>query len=167
MWSKGDGGLIKLYPEHSYRDSSPNAAECLLLSCIVFLAGLPVAVFDLPLALRIMRTALLMAIAVMLTNVGHDLYRHLVLHPERNAYMQTTVKGARWLCAMVEGSLIRVFSEWGRVVGLLERGEHGLLMKRFDWFCGIWGDGPRNEEMENNRVRMALSMVIFGLLVQL
>ena len=39
MWSKGDGRLVKLYPEHTYRDFSPNAAECVLGCVLVLILG--------------------------------------------------------------------------------------------------------------------------------
>lgn len=167
MWSKGDGGLIKLYPEHSYRDASPNSAECLLASCMVVVVGLLTASFDIALAFRIIRLGWLGAMAVIITSIAYDLWRHLVLHPERNKDMKTTVKRMKWVCAMVEGALIRMFSEWGRVVGILERGEYAYLLMRFDWFCGVWGDGPRREEMANNRVRLELVVIAFALLINL
>ena len=49
----------------------------------------------------------------------------------------------------MESTIIRLASEMGRVVGLLRRGEVGLLCRRFDWFTGRAGDGPRrrNEGM--------------------
>ena len=79
--------------------------------------------------------------------------------------MKTTLRGWRWVCAIAEGAIIRVFSEWGRVVGLLERGEHDLLGMRFDWFCGVWGEGPRRQEMKNNQMRAVLTVVVFAFLV--
>ncbi|KAI0722039.1 NAD-dependent epimerase/dehydratase [Cerioporus squamosus] len=145
LWSKGDGGLIKLYPVHSYRDITPNTAESLLMCCLIFVTGC----------------------VLRFSNILHDILRHLVLQPDRVQYMQTTVRGVRWFFAIVEGAVIRIFSEWGRVVGLLERGEFTLLLKRFDWFCGVWGDGPRREEMMNNQVKMALALVLFALFTYL
>ena len=118
------------------------------------------------LGLRVIRVGWLASAAILLSNMAYDLFRHLVLHPERNRDMKTTVKGTKWICAMLEGSLIRMFSEWGRVVGILERGEYRCLLMRFDWFCGVWGDGPRKEEMRNNQVRLALSVIVFAVLFQ-
>ncbi|KAM5532665.1 hypothetical protein V8D89_013709 [Ganoderma adspersum] len=143
MWSKGDGGLIKLYPEHSFRDMSPNGGECMLVCVLVLVLGVCAAAFDLSLSLSLIKLGALFGSATMLANVVHSLLRHLVLYPERVQNMKTTVTGWRWLCAIAEGAVICVFSEWGRVVGLLERGEYDLLGMRFDWFCGVWGEGPR------------------------
>ncbi|KAI0352760.1 NAD-dependent epimerase/dehydratase [Trametes cingulata] len=165
MWSKGDGGLIKLYPEHTYRDIFPNAAECILLSALAIFAGCLLALHDVAPGLRLLILGIVLSMSVAVANVAHDLYRHLVKHPERVRGMKTSVAGPRWICAIVEGAILRVFSEWGRVVGILERGEYGLLLKRFDWFCGRWGNGAKQEELENNRARLALTLGIFALLV--
>ncbi|EIW62202.1 glycosyltransferase family 2 protein [Trametes versicolor FP-101664 SS1] len=165
MWSKGDGGLIRLYPEYSYRDALPNAAECLLLCGVLLAAGCGIALLDASLGLRVAYLAFLMVLSVVIAAVTHDLARHLVLHPERVRRMKTTVSGALWVIAITEGTLLRVFSEWGRVVGILERGEYGMLLKRFDWFCGRWGDGPKGEELRNNKIRLVLAVAIFGVLV--
>ncbi|KAI0676709.1 NAD-dependent epimerase/dehydratase [Trametes maxima] len=164
MWSKGDGGLIKLYPEYSYRDLWPNAAECLLLGALVTLVGCALALCGVRIGVQVLLSGVMFVIAVLTTNVAHDFYRHLVLHPERVRGMKTTVGGIWWVCAIAEGALIRVFSEWGRVIGILERGESSLLLKRFDWFCGVWGMDPREEEMGNNRVRLAVSIAMFAVL---
>lgn len=159
MWSKGDGGLMRLYPEHSYRDITPNAAESLLVCCLVMFAGCIVVAFDLSRGLRILRAGPILALSILLSNVTHDILRHLVLHPDRVRHMWTTVRGVRWLCAIIEGAFIRIFSEWGRLVGLWERGEYTLIGMRFDWFCGVWGDAPAREEMTNNQVRAALTII--------
>ncbi|KAH9853399.1 NAD-dependent epimerase/dehydratase [Lenzites betulinus] len=164
MWSKGDGGLVKLYPEHSYRDVSPNAAECLFLGGLVLIAGCGIALLDAALGFRVAKLALMFCLAVTITNIAHDIVRHAVLHPERTRGMKSTVTGTWWVCAMVEGAVLRMFSEWGRVVGIFERREYTNLLLRFDWFCGRWGEGPKQEEMRNNRTRLACSIAVFGLL---
>ena len=164
MWSKGDGGLVKLYPEHAYRDFSPNAAECMLACLLALVMGMLIMFFNVTLAGFVVKAALVFSISSMLANIGHDLLRHLVLHPERIRGMRTTLTGWKWIAAMIEGAVIRVFSEWGRVVGLLERGDYHLLLMRFDWFCGIKGEAPKQEEMRNNHARAVLSLALFLLL---
>ena len=166
MWSKGDGGLIKLYPEHCFRDMSPNAGECMLICALVLVLGVFVAAFDLWRSLSLIKLGALFGLATMLANVVHNLLRHLVLHPERVENMKTTLRGWRWICAIAEGAVIQVFSEWGRVVGLLERGEYDLLGMRFDWFCGVCGEGPKQEEVWNNQTRVALIVVVFAFLIR-
>ena len=167
MWSKGDGGLIKLYPKHSFRDMSPNGGECMLICVLVLVLGICAAAFDLSLSFSFVKLGALFGLSTMLANVAHSFLHHLVLYPERVQNMKTTLTGWRWLCAIAEGAVIRVFSEWGRVVGLLERGEYDLLGMRFDWFCGVWGEGPRREEMKNNQMRAALTVVVFAILIRI
>ena len=162
MWSKGDGGLIKLYPEHSYRDLTPNAAESLFVCCVILVSGSFLSIFDLTWGMHTLYIGALLAQSVMMSNIAFDLCRHLVIHPDRVDSMRTSVRGVRWFCAIIEGTAIRVFSEWGRVVGILERGEFRLLLKRFDWFCGVWGSAPRREEKMNNQVRVVLAVVVFA-----
>lgn len=157
-WSKGDGALVKRYPALVYRDV-PNSAELLFFSVV---ASVATAVTAMPSSLRWLGPKFFAAVFV--ANILHDAYRHLWRDAERTAAIQSTVTGSRWLAAVVESSLIRMFSEWGRVVGLLERGEFGLLFHRFEWFAGVHGDGPRNEERRNNVQRIGLSVALFAVL---
>ncbi|KAG6374427.1 glycosyltransferase family 2 protein [Boletus reticuloceps] len=41
MWSKGDGGLVRLYPDLTYIDHAPNSGELLLISCVLECIGVP------------------------------------------------------------------------------------------------------------------------------
>ena len=71
------------------------------------------------------------------------------------------------MLAILESTLIRVFSEYGRIVGLVERGELAYMMVRFDWFTGRAGAGPRNEERLNNAQRLFLSVLILSILLKI
>ncbi|PIL36628.1 hypothetical protein GSI_00317 [Ganoderma sinense ZZ0214-1] len=144
---------------------SPNGGECMLICGLVLVLGVVVAVFDLSLSLSLIKLGALFGSATMVANIAHGFLHHLVLHPDRVQNMKTTLHGWRWICAIAEGAVICVFSEWGRVVGLLERGEYDLLGMRFDWFCGVWGEGPRRQEMKNNQMRAVLTVVVFAFLV--
>lgn len=104
-------------------------------------------------------------VAIVAANVLHDAYRHLWRDANRTLDIRTEVTGARWALAVFESALIRMFSEWGRVVGLLERGEFGLLMHRFDWFAGVWGNGPRDEERKNNVQRTVLTVLVAAMII--
>ena len=167
MWSKGDGRLVKLYPEHTYRDFSPNAAECMLGCVLVLILGFFVTLFDVDVGQSVLMAGTLLGVSTMVANMAHDLFRHLVLHPERLKNMRTNVSGWRWIAAIIEGAVIRVFSEWGRVVGLLERGEYNMLFMRFDWFCGVIGEAPKREEMWNNHTRAVLTVALMYCLLRL
>lgn len=99
-----------------------------------------------------------LAIMVVLANVVHDAYRHL-FSPEgikRATAIQTNLTGSRWVIAVLESALIRMFSESGRTVGMMERGEVTMLGRRFDWFTEKLGDGPRREERWNSAVRLVV-----------
>ena len=59
---------------------------------------------------------------------------------------------------------MRIASEMGRVIGMLERREFTYLGMRFDWFTGRAGNGPRNEEKKNNLQRFGIIVVFLGYL---
>ncbi|KAI9574043.1 glycosyltransferase family 2 protein [Boletus coccyginus] len=160
MWSKGDGGLIRLYPDLTYIDHAPNSGELLLTSCVLVCAGLPLFLltgigFPFILALHLASTTVI-------GNMLHDMYRHLCRDVHRTAAINSTLSCAKWVVAVAESSLIRVASEWGRVVGILERREIGRLGHRFDWFTDRLGDGPKNEERMNSRQRVAIIVTLLA-----
>jgi GT2 family glycosyltransferase len=154
MWSIGDGALVKMFPEHTYIDHAPNSAEQLLL-CVVLL------VFAVLInSCRLFVLAGKLGGAVIIANVTHDLYRHLWKNKSRTQALGSTVGGARWLVAVVESTFLRMASEMGRVIGILTRGEVMVLGRRFDWFTGRVGNGPRNEERIHNLERFFLFVAI-------
>lgn len=160
MWSKGDGGLIKLYPQLSYIDNAPNSAELLLISYVLGSVGVP---FFLLTGITFPSIlAFHLAGMTIIGNMVHDMYRHLYRDAHRTTAIKSTLGGPRWVIAVAESSLIRVASECGRTVGILERGEIGCLGHRFDWFTHRAGGGPRREEKMNSRQRIA---VIIAMLV--
>ncbi|KAF8897998.1 NAD-dependent epimerase/dehydratase [Gymnopilus junonius] len=162
-WSFGDGGLIKNFPEHVYSDFAPNSAELLLGCAVVVVLG----VFS---AHWVILSASYRAfVAVVLANILHDGYRHLYEHPERNLEIRTTLKpwSLFWLGAVVESSFIRMFSEVGRLRGLIARGEYMFLGRRFDWFSGRAGAGPVIEERSHSLQRAILTILLFRFLIAL
>ncbi|RXW19812.1 hypothetical protein EST38_g6028 [Candolleomyces aberdarensis] len=169
MWAYGDGLLVSRFPELSYTDYAPNSAElaslCLLLSPIAGpLLGLPTNTPN-PLV-SIMVTPILRSLASLLAaNIVHDLYRHLYLHPERNEVLNlsTSIKKGLWFwLVVVESTFIRMFSELGRLKGVVDRREWGVLGRRFDWFTGRAGKGPILEERSNNAQRMLLTVFLLA-----
>ena len=162
MWSKGDGALVKMYPQHTYLDASLNGAETLLgCALLLFIGFIHSAYLTQPSPLVMM--AIKICMSTFLAHITHDAYRHLVRDRDRTTPIRTTVFGFSWFAAVVESTFIRLFSEWGRVVGVVERGEFGMLGKRFDWFTGRWGDGPKKEERKNGLQRFTLLVVIAAL----
>lgn len=108
------------------------------------------------------------ALCILVANVVHDIYRHVFLHPERNDRLKVDSRIRRssllWTISIMESSLIRMFSELGRLQGIVERREWGSIGKRFDWFVGrAPGDGPRKEERRNSVERVGVVIVLFML----
>ncbi|KAK7685778.1 hypothetical protein QCA50_011124 [Cerrena zonata] len=164
MWSKGDGALIKMYPQYAYRDTSPNGAEALFLCALLLVVGFIRSAY-LRQPSRLVAWSSKVFIAILLAHILHDMYRHLVRDKERTESIKTTVSGFKWLFAVIESTFVRLFSELGRVVGIIKRGEYYCLGKRFDWFTGRWGEGPKNEEKKNNIQRLTLSVCILAMMV--
>ncbi|KAG1730868.1 NAD-dependent epimerase/dehydratase [Suillus paluster] len=150
MWSKGDGGLIKLYPNLTYLDHSPNSAELFLISASLAILG--AFTYFSTRSTTMLNVAMSLAMATAIANIAHDVYRHLWRDADRTKAL------------IAESALIRMASEGGRLIGLLERGEILLIGRRFDWFTGRAGDGPMNEERMNGRQRMTLAALIAGVL---
>jgi nucleoside-diphosphate-sugar epimerase/glycosyltransferase involved in cell wall biosynthesis len=154
MWSIGDGALVKMFPEHTYVDHAPNSAEQLLFCAF---ASVVAVLFN---SLRLIVLAGKLGGAIILANIIHDLYRHFWRNKDRTKSINSTVGGTRWLLAVVESTFVRMASEMGRAIGMLMRGEAMLLGRRFDWFTGRAGNGPRNEERRNNLERIFIFVAI-------
>jgi nucleoside-diphosphate-sugar epimerase/glycosyltransferase involved in cell wall biosynthesis len=161
MWAFGDGGLIAKFPENCYWDYAPNSAELMAVCLIGILLGVVTA------RTGVIYGAVKAFIAVLIANVIHDGYRHIIQHPERYANMNTTLTGIQWTLAVVESSLIRMWSELGRLRGVLGRREYGSIGRRFDWFTGVAGDGPKSEERWNSVQRLSLVIALLGLFLGL
>lgn len=162
MWSVGDGALVKMFPEYTYRDLTPNSAEILLFSAFLLVTGS--GIWLLFQRCTIILFAVKLFIATLLANIFHDLYRHLWRDISKTRAIKSTLSGMWWVPAVVESTLVRIASEMGRVIGMLERREFTYLGMRFDWFTGRAGNGPRNEEKKNNLQRFGIIVVFLGYL---
>ncbi|KAF7979147.1 hypothetical protein HWV62_43391 [Athelia sp. TMB] len=162
-WAKGDGALIEMHPQHTYVCGAPNGGE-MLVSSVIFMA-LAVAFGAITNNWSPSFVALKTIVAIVVGNVLHDIYRHVWQHPERVKDMKTTVHGFGWIFAMVEGAIIRMVSESGRVVGTLERKKFDHLGRRFDWWVGRIGTGPRDEERQICRETVVVCSLILALLL--
>ncbi|KAF5342119.1 hypothetical protein D9611_001291 [Ephemerocybe angulata] len=162
MWSIGDGALVIRFPEATYW--APNTLEAAVVIIPIFLACFLQNLTVRTLVDTVMRLGIAL-LALLVANVIHDLYRYLVRHPERMRELKLDLKfrGGPWLwAALVEGTFIRIFSECGRLRGVVARKEWDAFGRRFDWFAGRWGKGPRNEERRNNVERVALWLFVWG-----
>ncbi|KAH9938678.1 uncharacterized protein B0H18DRAFT_968298 [Fomitopsis serialis] len=152
MWGKGDGALVAMYPQFTYREAAPNSAELLVLCAVLTVGGCATS-----LLLCGATTAALQIALNGSPNVLHDLYRHGWRNADRTAALNMSVGGWRL-------TFIRMFSEYGRLVGVLERREYGAIGTAFDWFTNRAGDGPRREENMNRLQRVAIWVLILAML---
>ncbi|CUA70934.1 UPF0182 protein [Rhizoctonia solani] len=132
-WARGDGALIRMHPDLSWRDITLNSAETFLLAALFTSVGL------LFFSWRIIRFGIILAISTLVVHVLHDAYRHLFRQMTHRS-AGTRVGHLGWVLAICEGALIRVVSETGRLMGVIERNEWESIGERFDWFNGgPWG----------------------------
>ncbi|KAF8901610.1 hypothetical protein CPB85DRAFT_1439035 [Mucidula mucida] len=162
-WGFGDSNLLKKWREFTYRDYTPNSAEFLLISVIIAVTGVVTCRLDLVVF------ALELALSTVLANIMHDLYRLLWTTasfdfdkiPGRPDERQL-VKGPSRVIAVVESTIIRMFSEAGKTVGILTKGDWRLLGRRFDWFLGRWHDLPKRNERRNGVERTSLIILLLS-----
>lgn len=157
-WAKGDGALVKLYPQFRYRDFAPSSGETFLFCLLGFLFGLLVPLHSTRRGERV-SLPLCGALAVVLANVSHSAYKAAFPDYDRWKFQQCTVTGPRYALAVIVSALIRVASEVGRTVGMLERGEILCIGARFDWFAGGGGRDPIVNERRSSLQRFALFII--------
>jgi nucleoside-diphosphate-sugar epimerase/glycosyltransferase involved in cell wall biosynthesis len=154
MWAKGDGALVSMFPQHCYVDILPNSAELIMSSFIFGSASLVLSLGSLA------ALGYLSIVVVVVANIVHDFYHHIRGHIPNDPRM--TISGLRRVLAIMEGGIIRIVSESGRLVGQIERGEFIFLQprRRFDWFVGRVGTGPIDNEKMNGRQRFLIWLVL-------
>jgi nucleoside-diphosphate-sugar epimerase/GT2 family glycosyltransferase len=161
MWSKGDGALIRLYPELSYRDFAPNGAEALALTFAVSLVGVAMAASGYGTSVAFLGGR--MSASIFAAHLIYDTYEIARgWSADRRRDLNTAVTGIPLLIASLESTLIRLWSEIGRLVGIYERREWSSIGRRFDWFTGKAGHGPRNNERFHNVTCVVLAVGVFG-----
>ncbi|CCM03967.1 uncharacterized protein FIBRA_06123 [Fibroporia radiculosa] len=169
MWSKGDGALVAKYPEYSYRQAAPTSAETLVL-CVIFTTAR--CVFSL-LQGNTKSVVLTLSIGTLVfasglaANVVHDLYRHLWRNVDRLNEMKIALDSPSLVMATIESTIIRIISEYGRLVGMVERREFKYIGRSFDWFTDRAGDGPKTEENRNRVERLTVWLVLSAIVVLL
>ena len=161
-WGKGDGALVKLYPQFRYCDFAPSSGETLLF-CLLssFLGHLTPTNF----AYRgeWISFSFCGAIAVILANVSHSIYKASFPDYNRWEFQQCSITRSKYAIAVMASALIRIANEFGRAVGMLERGEVLYLGRRFDWFTG-GGRDPIINERRGSLQRLALFIAFTVLL---
>ncbi|KAF9652092.1 hypothetical protein BDM02DRAFT_3183821 [Thelephora ganbajun] len=154
-WGKGDGALVKLYPQFRYSDFAPSSGETLLL-CLLALFSAILIPLDPALKGKCIFLSLCGAIAVVLANMFHSIYGAVFPDYDRWKFQQCTVTGYKYAVAVVVSAAIRMISEIGRTVGILERGEIRYLGRRFEWFAGGGGRDPIVNERRGSLQRFVL-----------
>ncbi|PKC64858.1 NAD(P)-binding protein [Rhizophagus irregularis] len=150
-WATGDGALVKMYPELTYNDIVPNSIELLFGTILFFLVSMIFSLFfavfyNTPIINTFTILTFLSIPLVIVSSIIADMYLHLTEQPYKHT---STVGGYRYILAMVESSLIRIMSEFGRLMGMIERNEWGYIGKRFDWFVkrkegSVWTERYNN-----------------------
>ncbi|CAG8560386.1 11032_t:CDS:2 [Acaulospora colombiana] len=172
-WAKGDGALIKLYPKLTFRDAAPNSAELLGAMILLFACTISISAvyYDTTLSFSLPLLILISIPTIIAANVVVDIHLHMYENPDECV---PNVRGYRRILASIESSLIRMVSEGGRLMGLIERGELRSIGRRFDWFVRRSGDGPMLNERRNTRKRfltwmtlVILEATIFGYIIDL
>ena len=164
-WGKGDGALVKLYPQFCYCDFAPNSGETLLICLLVLFLGLltPAAFSHVG---ECVSLSLCGAVAVILANVSHSVYKEVSPDYDHWEFQQCSIAGFKYGVAVGVSALIRIASELGRAVGMLERGEILYFGKSFDWFIGGGKNSIANDRRGSWQRFALLVLVAFTILVR-
>jgi hypothetical protein len=168
-WAYGDGALIDMYPQLTYLSWPCSAEVCwpllllaaaaaalqmlmhLFAAALAFTPAVVPAMTVGPELLEVSRVWLLVgcswlfqcsteclcsAVGFKAVDVVLDMLR--AFHPIRTAKHPTATARLR-VAAAAEASMIKTWSETGRLWGQLQRREmcYDVLFRRFDWFCGL------------------------------
>ncbi|KAG8971890.1 hypothetical protein FRC05_010559 [Tulasnella sp. 425] len=161
-WAKGDGALMAMFPHFAYSAAAPNGGEVLLCCAIITLVGLTVGPFlDPNLSISIFGAKLFFA--TIIVHVAFTVHGYLLWgSEEQTAYLSRTLGLDSRLLAVAESALIRMTSEMGRAVGVLQRKEWNQLGRRFDWWAGRVGMEQRmaERELETQTFKLWLIFVV-------
>lgn len=161
MWSVGDGRLLKMYPELTYIDFAPNSAELFIGAASLLAYSISASMVWAPAPFALVGK---LTTSIMIANISHDLYRHLWGDADQAQEHLSSLSRIACGLAVMESSLIRMWSEMGRSVGLCMRGEFfSYVGRRFDWFAGRLGDHPRRVERRHSLCRFLLFLLILAL----
>lgn len=165
-WARGDGHLIDLYPQHTYRNL-PDLAETLGVLGLVLLVQLgawmamsiTAAPFWYP-AVSVYGMVVTLIIAA--GCIGGDLaieFWHLATNPLPEI-MHLALRTR--ILAVFQGVFIRTVSEAGRLRGHAQRGRllHNIC-RRFNWFGAMW-DGAPAQERKQACIRTAVRIATVG-----
>lgn len=157
-WAFGDGALIKMYPEFTYRDFAPNTAETLLIAVTLALVTLPVTmIVDMLVIRRLLIIFLITIPLIPVANIIFDVHHHMIVEPTACV---PALRGYRRILAAAESSIIKMVNDWGRLEGHIRRKEWSCFGRRFEWFTGRHGNVPMAHERRNSVYRF---LILVGL----
>jgi GT2 family glycosyltransferase len=162
MWFVGDGALIKLHPDLSYRDAAPSSAELFLVAGAGALVGAYAAVASRDPSVLLLSARF--AVCVFAANIIHDLYRHMWRDAARWKELDTSVRGVEWVAAVAMSAVLRMYAEAGRTAGILQRWHFSALGRRFEWFAWRLGKAPMEEERKNSVQRLIIALLLLAVL---
>ena len=139
-WSYGDGGLIGIYQQRFGYRAAANAAEMILLVCLIQLISLLLSLAPVPVLMY--PPSLWSPVSIFIAEASMDIVMNF--GPERRA-KHPTPSVTMLIMASAYSTLLRFISEVGRIWGHISRGEPHLLFSRFDWFCGMIPSVKRDE----------------------
>ena len=135
-WAFGDGRLPNLHPQHRYFNF-PTLPETLLLFALLRQVGVAALRRTHPVQFLVM---------TFVVELGVD-------------YLKLRLRGRRvTLRTSVEGTVVRLSNDLGRVVGNLSRGRPHAIGERFDYFCT--GESIRAERLVAGAKFAALLLMI-------
>ncbi|RUS14295.1 nucleotide-diphospho-sugar transferase, partial [Endogone sp. FLAS-F59071] len=157
-WAAGDGALINMYPELTYRDAAPNTAESLLgVAILALMTLLSMTVGITAIHRRLLIIFLITIPLIPVANIIFDVHHHMFVEPTACV---PALRGYRRILAAAESSVIRIANDWGRLEGHIRRKEWSCIGQRFDWFAGRRGGVPIAHERSNSVFRF---LILVGL----
>ena len=157
MWGKGDSYLMAMFPQYCYFDPFPSSAELALYCFFAGSIGLVVS------SSTITFLGYWGVLSVLPASIGYDFWLHLSGKNIKDS--RVTLTGFRWVVAVMEGCIVRISSEVGRLSGLIERGEFIPFRPRprLDLFVGRLGNEFAENEINHNFQRVLAWIFIMSL----
>jgi hypothetical protein len=158
-WATGDSLLLDLYPHHCYR-SWPNGMEVIVFLTLFHVAwgiwrqlgwqhsllgGGSVSVCTTGSPYAVLVPVLVSFVSSVIVTFVLDVAMEMVsIFSERHSYLREVQGWDRLWCGLVGTVLYRIGgADYGHVLVPLRRGSWRHLCLRFDWWCGLYPEEPR------------------------
>jgi glycosyltransferase involved in cell wall biosynthesis len=156
-WAVGDGQLVDFHPQYTYTNY-PNVIEMsVFMLLLAIVAGV---VFGFK---STAPTMLLWFVWTWTVEFVCDAARHFQPNEVKNrVHRASKITGVRKLAAALESCIVKNHLEVGHLVGHLKRGRVQNILKRFDWFAGLFAEAV---PYEKSRALFRFSVWIVGVAV--